>query len=175
MNESRKAMFLAFLSCGAMFALVSCQTVKQVSTEQTDGLFAEVMDGQAAIADVGKQIADTAAVIDKTVSDIASSGAVTKEQIKTLVVYTDKNTGLVAQVETLNNKISQQTLVIDQTSKSRLGDNASFSAVIAQNKQRYEAEKIKASTRLVWALIATGIALVLACILFHPYIKKLLP
>jgi ribosomal protein L10 len=167
-----KAMLLVVLYCVCFIALVSCQSIAQVSTAQTDGLFTEVVKGQTAIAASGKEIADTSKVLTDTVTDIANAGTVTKEQIKTLVVYTDKNTGLVAQVKTLNEKIDQQGLVIDQTSKSRLSDNASFSAVIAQKIEAYKAEQIKASTRLGWALIATGIALVLAGIIWLPKIIK---
>ena len=169
-NEARKPNLLGFLPVVYILVLCSCQTVK-VSTAQTDALFTDVQKNQTEIVDTGKQISDTTKVITETVADISKAGTITPTQIKTLVVYTQDNS---AQVKTLNEKLAEQTVVIDQTGKSRLSDNASFSTVIAQKTSELKGEKLKASTRLVWALIATGIALVLAGMRWLPKLLKII-
>lgn len=162
----------AILLCTLCFLFAGCASAPSIiDTSKTDLLGVDVMQTQTDIAVSGKDIAST---IDdlKVITDSAKeTGEIPKEKVVKVIEYVDRSA---SQVKTLNETISKHTGQITSLEKSRITDNANASKVIAEKQTEIDKQKIKASIFLRWALIATGIALVLAGILWLPKLLKLI-
>ena len=170
MNDWKKYV-LGVVLCCACLVFNACRTVTVLDTSKTDLAGIEVMETQTDIAVSGKELSATIDVI-KTITDSAKdSGELTKEKVIKVIEYVDKSS---SQVKSLNETISKQTAQISMLEKSRVNDNYKAEKAIAYKQGEIDKEKIKASIFLRWALIATGIALILAGILWLPKLLKLI-
>ena len=171
MNERRISRFVFVLACLCAFAFSSCRTVPSLDTSKTDLAGIEVMEMQTDIAVSGKDLASTIDDIKAITDDAKDSGELPKEKVIKVVEYVDKSA---TQVKALNETIAKQTGQITALEKSRITDNSAASKAIAEKQGEIDREKIKASIFFRWALIATGIALILAGILWLPKLLKLI-
>lgn len=171
MNERRIPRFVFILACLCAFAFSSCRTVPALDTSKTDLAGIEVMKTQTDIAVSGKDLASTIDDIKAITDSAKKSGELSKDKVIKVVEYVDRSS---SQVKELNETITKQTGQISTLEKSRITDNSVASKAIADKQSEIDKAKIKASIFFRWALIATGIALVLAGILWLPKLLKLI-
>jgi len=150
--------------------ITGCRTCpSSVDTTKTDILQADISQTQTDLTATGKDV-ETSITIIKTITDDAKdSGEIPKEKVATLIKYVDQSA---AQIKAHNEIIAGLNKQITAYNKSRISDNLSASLIIADKENKYQAEKNRSSVLLKWALIASSIALVLACILWLPKLLK---
>jgi len=150
--------------------IVGCRTCPaSVDTNKTDTLQTEIAQTQTDLTATGKDTENTITIIKTITDDAKDSGEIPKEKVVTLIKYIDQSA---AQIKAHNEIIAGLNKQITAYNKSRISDNLSASLIIADKENKYHAEKNKASGLLKWALIASFIALVLACILWLPKLLK---
>jgi len=152
--------------------IIGCRTCPaSVDTTKTDTLQTEIAQTQTDLTDTGKDTETTITIIKTITDDAKVTGEIPKEKVVTLIKYVDQSA---AQIKAHNEIIAGLNKQITAYNKSRISDNLSASLIIADKENKYHAEKNKSSGLLKWALIASFIALVLACILFLPKLIKIL-
>jgi len=161
MNISRKRMFLAFLSCGALFALVSCKTVTTaIDTSNTDKLAIETIvqgkDLEATITDI------------KTITDNAKeTGEISKPDTVKIIEYVDKSK---TQVTELNTKLlASETSRIEDNKKMGNTINEQASTISSLKDQRDAAKKW-----LFISLIINAVLILFTTIYIILKLKKLI-
>lgn len=169
MNERNERTFLAMAVCYLCFILGSCRTVPAIDTSKTDALFVDVIETQTEVITTGNDVANTIDDIKAITDDAKVSGEIPKEKVVKVIEYVDKSS---IQVKALNEMISKQTGKISTLEKSRITDNADYAKAIADKQNEIDKAKIKASIFFRWALISTGIALILAGIIWLPKLLK---
>jgi len=171
MNETAKRSCMLLLACMFAFTLGSCKTIPAIDTSKTDGLFVDVIETQTEVITTGNDVANTIDDIKAITDDAKVTGEIPNEKVVTLIKYVDQSAEQIkahnAVVKTLSGKITE-------LERSRIIDNSNASKVIADKQGEIDKEKIKASIFFRWALIATGIALALAGIMFLPKLLKLI-
>ena len=171
MNEPAKRGIMLLSACLLALVLGSCRTVPAIDTSKTDALFVDVIETQAEVITTGSDVANTIDDIKAITDDAKATGEIPKEKVITLIKYVDQSA---EQIKAHNAVVKTLTDKITDLERSRITDNSNASKVIADKQGEIDREKIKASIFFRWALIATGIALVLAGILWLPKLLKLI-
>lgn len=171
MNGRHAQVILAMVVCYLCFILGSCRTMPDIDTSKTDFIGIDIMQTQTEIAISGKDLASTIDNIKVITDETKISGEISKDKIVKVIECIDRSS---IQVKTMNETIAKQTGQIASLEKSRISDNANASKVIADKQNEIDNTKIKASIFFRWALIASGIALVLAGILWLPKLLRLI-
>jgi len=127
------------------------------------------MQTQTEIVSTGNDVANTIDDIKAITDGAKVTGEIPKEKVVTLIKYVDQSA---EQIKAHNAVVKTLTGKISELERSRIADNSSASKAIADKQSEIDREKIKASIFFRWALIATGIALVLAGILWLPKLLK---
>lgn len=155
----------------SVFILASCHTVPvALDTLKTDKLFVDVIDTQSKVVDTGNEVASTIDKVKDITDDAKTTGEIPKEKVVTLIKYVDQSS---EQMKAHNATVTDLTSKITALERSRISDNEDASKVIASKQNEIDKEKIKASIFFKWALIATGIALFLACVIVLPKLVRL--
>ena len=171
MNETAKRSIMLLCSCLFAFTLGSCKTIPAIDTSKTDGLFVDVIETQTEVITTGNDVANTIDNIKTITDDAKATGEIPKEKIITLIKYVDQSAEQISEhIENIK-KLTRQN---NELNKSRILDTSNASKVIADKQGEIDREKMKASIFFRWALIATGIALALAGIMFLPKLLKLI-
>lgn len=162
---------MLLLACLFAFTLGSCKTIPAIDTSKTDALFFYVIETQTEVITTGNDVANTIDDIKAITDDAKATGEIPKEKVITLSKYVDQSA---EQIKAHNAVVKTLTGKITELERSRINDNSNASKVIADKQSEIDREKIKASIFFRWALIATGIALVLAGMLWLPKVLKII-
>lgn len=155
----------------SVFIFASCRTVPiALDTSKTDKLFVDVIDTQSKVVDTGNEVASTIENIKDITDDAKTTGEISKEKVVTLIKYVDRSAEQIKEHNTIVNDLTRKIIELE---RYRISDNENASKVIAIKQNELDKAKIKASIFFKWALIATGLALVLAGILWLPKLVKL--
>ena len=170
-NETKKSGVIVLYILCVLFAFISCQTVTPIDTSKTDVLFVDVIETQTEVVSTGNNIANTIGDIKAITDDAKVTGEIPKEKVVTLIKYVDQSE---EQIKAHNAVVKTLTGKITELERLRIADNSNASKAIADKQGEIDKEKIKASIFFRWALIASGIALALAGIMFLPKLLKLI-
>jgi hypothetical protein len=143
MNGRNEKSFLVVLCLMCIIVFSACQTTSHVitvDTPKTDGIIADIQTAQTDVAKTAQGASDSADVIKETVKEIADTKVITETQIKTLTVYTDKESG---QRKILSDKIDEVTGLLNEATKSHIQDNQDNSVKIGTIQT--ELDKVKVS------------------------------
>ena len=171
MNETANRGCMLLFACLFAFTLGSCKTIPTIDTSKTDALFVDVIETQTEVITTGNDVANTIDDIKAITDDAKVTGEIPNEKVVTLIKYVDQSA---EQIKAHNAVVKTLTTQITELERSRITDNTDASKAISEKQGEIDREKIKASIFFRWALIATGIALVLAGILWLPKLLKLI-
>jgi hypothetical protein len=161
MNVSRKRKVFVILSCGVLFAFVSCQSVTTaIDTSNTDKLAIEtIVQGK----DLEATITDIKTITDKS----KGTGEITKPDTVKIIEYVDKSK---MQVAELNTKLfASETSRIDDNKKMGNTINEQASTISSLKYQRDAANKW-----MFISLIVNAVFILLTTIYIILKLKKLI-
>jgi len=141
---------LVILCCLFVFTFVACKSAPAtpVETPKTDVIIADLNTAQTDVAKEAQGASDSAEVIKETVKEIADAKTISDVQIKTLTVYTEKESG---QRKILSDKIDEVTGLLNEATKSHIQDNIDNGKKLSDEKTaRIKAE----SARDFWKSVA---------------------